>query len=133
MSDDRFLIVGLGNPGPRYAATRHNIGFAIVELLAIRAAGRSARFKAHRSRCEIVETRIGGLPVVLAKPMSYMNESGGPVNAAARFFKVPVEQIVVAHDDLDLEFGSLRLKRGGGVFVLELPWHRADRARRTRA
>ncbi|HZZ95559.1 MAG TPA: aminoacyl-tRNA hydrolase [Jatrophihabitantaceae bacterium] len=114
MSDDRFLIVGLGNPGPRYAATRHNIGFAIVELLAIRAAGRSARFKAHKSRCEIVETRIGGTPVVLAKPMSYMNDSGGPVNAAARFFKVAVEQIVVAHDDLDLEFGSLRLKRGGG-------------------
>jgi PTH1 family peptidyl-tRNA hydrolase len=113
MSDDRFLIVGLGNPGPRYAATRHNIGFAIVELLAIRSA-RSARFKAHRSRCEIVETRIGAIPVVLAKPMSFMNESGGPLNAAARFFKIPVERIVVAHDDLDLEFGSLRLKRGGG-------------------
>jgi PTH1 family peptidyl-tRNA hydrolase len=117
MSDDRFLIVGLGNPGPRYAATRHNIGFAIVELLAMRAAGRSARsarFKAHRSRCEIIETRVGATPVVLAKPMSYMNESGGPLNAAARFFKIPVERIVVAHDDLDLEFGSLRLKRGGG-------------------
>jgi PTH1 family peptidyl-tRNA hydrolase len=117
MSDDRFLIVGLGNPGPRYAATRHNIGFAIVELLAIRTTGgsaRSARFKAHRSRCEIVETRIGATPVVLAKPMSFMNESGGPLNAAARFFKIPVERIVVAHDDLDLDFGSLRLKRGGG-------------------
>jgi len=114
MSDDRFLIVGLGNPGPRYAATRHNIGYAVVELIALRIAGRSAKFKAHRSRCEIMETRIGGVPVVLARPMSYMNESGGPVNAAARFFKVPVDRIVAVHDDLDLPFGALRVKRGGG-------------------
>jgi peptidyl-tRNA hydrolase, PTH1 family len=114
MSDDRFLIVGLGNPGPRYAATRHNIGYAVVELLALRVAGRSARFKAHRSRCEIMETRLGNSPVVLARPMSYMNESGGPVNAAARFFKVPVERVVAVHDDLDLPFGALRVKRGGG-------------------
>ena len=111
MADDRFLIVGLGNPGPSYAATRHNIGFGVVELLAIR---NKARFKSHKSRCEIVEARIGVVPVVLAKPLSYMNESGGPVNAAARFFKVPVERIVVVHDDLDLPFGALRLKRGGG-------------------
>jgi PTH1 family peptidyl-tRNA hydrolase len=114
MSDDRFLIVGLGNPGPRYASTRHNIGYAVVELLALRIAGRSAKFKAHRSRCEIMETRLGGSPVVLARPMSYMNESGGPVNAAARFFKVPVERIIAVHDDLDLPFGALRVKRGGG-------------------
>lgn len=114
MSDDRFLIVGLGNPGPRYAATRHNIGYAVVELLALRVAGRSAKFKAHRSRCEIMETRLGGAPVVLARPMSFMNESGGPVNAAARFFKVPVERIIAVHDDLDLPFGALRVKRGGG-------------------
>jgi PTH1 family peptidyl-tRNA hydrolase len=114
MSDDRFLIVGLGNPGPRYAATRHNIGYAVVELIALRVAGRSAKFKAHRSRCEIMETRVGGVPVVLARPMSYMNESGGPVNAAARFFKVPVERIVAVHDDLDLPFGAVRVKRGGG-------------------
>ena len=114
MSDDRFLIVGLGNPGPRYAATRHNIGYAVVELIALRVAGRSARFKAHRSRCEIMETRLGGVPVVLARPKSYMNESGGPVNAAARFFKVPIERIVAVHDDLDLPFGALRVKRGGG-------------------
>jgi len=111
VADDRFLIVGLGNPGPRYAATRHNIGFAVVDLLAERIGG---RFKAHRSRCEILEGRLVGLPVVLAKPMSFMNESGGPVNAAARFFKTPVERIVVAHDELDLPFGTIRLKRGGG-------------------
>ena len=112
MAEDRYLIVGLGNPGPRYAATRHNIGFAVVELLAERI---GARFKAHRSRCEIVEGRLVGVPVVLAKPMSYMNESGGPVTAAARFFKTPVERVVVAHDDLDVDFGAIRLKRGGGA------------------
>jgi PTH1 family peptidyl-tRNA hydrolase len=111
MSDDRFLVVGLGNPGPRYASTRHNIGFGVVDLLARRVGG---RFKAHKSRCEIIEARLGRVPVVLAKPLSYMNESGGPVNAAARFFKVPVERIVVVHDELDLPFGALRLKRGGG-------------------
>src|SRR4051794_7545311 len=76
MADDRFLVVGLGNPGPRYAATRHNIGFAVVELLALRA---GAKFKAHKSRCEIAEVRLAGQSVVLAKPLSYMNESGGPV------------------------------------------------------
>jgi len=111
MADDRFLIVGLGNPGPRYAATRHNIGFAVADLLALRVGG---RFKAHKSRCEILEARLGGQPVVLAKPMSFMNESGGPIVGAARFFKVPVERIIVAHDELDLPFGALRLKRGGG-------------------
>jgi PTH1 family peptidyl-tRNA hydrolase len=110
-SDDRFLVVGLGNPGPRYAATRHNIGFGVVELLALRA---GARFKGHRSRCEIAETRLAAKPVVLAKPLSFMNESGGPVNAAAKFFKVPVARVVVIHDDLDLPFGTIRLKRGGG-------------------
>ena len=111
MPEDRHLVVGLGNPGPRYAATRHNIGVAVVDLLAERA---GARFKTHRSRCEIAETRLAGVPAVLAKPMSFMNESGGPLNAAARFFKIPVERVVVVHDELDLPFGTLRLKRGGG-------------------
>jgi peptidyl-tRNA hydrolase, PTH1 family len=111
MPDDRFLIVGLGNPGPRYAATRHNIGSAVVDLLGLRVGG---RFKAHKSRCEILEARLAGQPVVLAKPMSFMNESGGPVVGAARFFKVPVERLIVVHDELDLPFGTLRLKRGGG-------------------
>ena len=112
MADDRFLIVGLGNPGPRYAATRHNTGTAVVDLLALRTGG---RFQAHKSRCEILETRLAGAPVVLAKPMSYMNESGGPVNAAARFFKIAVDHVVVAPDELDLDFGVIRLKRGGGA------------------
>lgn len=111
MADDRFLIVGLGNPGPRYAATRHNAGFVVVDLLAERIGG---RFKAHKGRADILEARIAGIPAVLAKPRSYMNESGGPVVSVARFYKVPIERIVVVHDDLDLDYGTLRLKRGGG-------------------
>jgi PTH1 family peptidyl-tRNA hydrolase len=109
--DDRQLVVGLGNPGPRYAGTRHNAGFLVVDLLAERIGG---RFKAHRGRCDVVEARLGGVPVVLAKPKSYMNESGGPIVAISRFYKVPVERITIVHDELDLPFGTLRLKRGGG-------------------
>lgn len=111
MVDDRSIVVGLGNPGPRYAGTRHNAGFLVLDLLAERIGG---RFKAHKGRADVVEGRIGGVPVVLAKPKCYMNESGGPVVSIARFFKVPVERITVVHDELDLPFGSLRLKRGGG-------------------
>ncbi len=108
---DRLLVVGLGNPGPRYGATRHNAGFFVVDLLAERIGG---RFKAHKGRADIVEGRLAGKPVVLAKPKSYMNESGGPIVSISRFFKVPIEQITIVHDDLDLPFGALRLKRGGG-------------------
>ncbi|SOD70322.1 peptidyl-tRNA hydrolase [Jatrophihabitans sp. GAS493] len=111
MTDDRFLVVGLGNPGPKYAGTRHNAGFFVVDLLAERVGG---KFKAHKGRCDVVETQLAGVPVVLAKPKSYMNESGGPVVAISRFYKVPVERIAVVHDELDLPFGALRLKRGGG-------------------
>jgi PTH1 family peptidyl-tRNA hydrolase len=114
MTDERYLIVGLGNPGPRYAATRHNAGFLVADELAARIGG---SFKAHKSsggRADIVEGRLAGQPVVLAKPKSYMNESGGPIVAISRFYKVGVERIIVAHDELDLPFGGLRLKRGGG-------------------
>jgi len=105
------LIVGLGNPGPRYESTRHNAGFLVLDLLADRL---GSRFKAHKGRADVVEGRVAGRPVTLAKPKSYMNESGGPVVSIARFYKVPVERIVVVHDELDLPFGSLRIKRGGG-------------------
>ncbi len=103
--------MGLGNPGPRYAGTRHNVGFLVVDLLAQRMGG---RFKAHRGRADVVEGRLAGVPVVLAKPRSYMNESGGPIVAVSRFYKVPVDRLTIVHDDLDLPFGTLRLKRGGG-------------------
>jgi peptidyl-tRNA hydrolase, PTH1 family len=111
MSDDRFLVVGLGNPGPRYAATRHNAGFFVLDLLAERVAG---KFKAHKGHADVIEARLAGHPVVLAKPKSFMNESGGPLVAVSRFYKIPAEQIVLVHDELDLPFGTLRLKRGGG-------------------
>jgi peptidyl-tRNA hydrolase, PTH1 family len=108
---DRALIVGLGNPGPRYAGNRHNVGFAVVELLAGRIGG---RFKAHRGRCDVVEGRLAGRAVVLAKPKAYMNSSGGPIVAISRFFKIPTERLTIVHDELDLPFAALRLKRGGG-------------------
>jgi PTH1 family peptidyl-tRNA hydrolase len=106
------LVVGLGNPGPRYADTRHNVGFAVVDLLAERMGVRFALHK--RSNSEIAEGRLSGDKVVLAKPRTYMNESGGPVAGLVRYFSVEPENLVVAHDDLDLDFGQIRLKRGGG-------------------
>lgn len=108
---DRYLVVGLGNPGPRYAATRHNVGFMVVDLLSARIGG---KFKSHRANADLLEGRLAGVPVVLAKPRSFMNESGGPVVGVSRFFKVPMESAIVVHDDLDLPYGTLRLKRGGG-------------------
>lgn len=111
MSDERFLIVGLGNPGPRYAATRHNAGFFVLDELAGRM---SSSFKAHKARCDVAEGRLAQQPAVLAKPRSYMNESGGPVSLVSRFYKIGVANLIVVHDELDLPFGTIRLKRGGG-------------------
>jgi len=111
VSEAPWLVVGLGNPGPGYAATRHNAGFMVVDLLAERIGG---RFKAHKGGAEVVEGRVAGQRVVLAKPKSFMNLSGGPTAAAQNFFKVPLDQLVVVHDELDIEYGALRLKRGGG-------------------
>ncbi|GIH12592.1 aminoacyl-tRNA hydrolase [Rugosimonospora africana] len=111
-----WLVVGLGNPGSEYAKNRHNVGFMIVDLIAERT---GARFGRHRkAAAEVAETRLGvgdSAPrLVLAKPMTYMNLSGGPAAALSQFYKVPVERIIAAHDELDIPFGALRLKRGGG-------------------
>ena len=111
MADDRWIIAGLGNPGPEYANTRHNAGQMVLALLAERI---GARFKAHRSRCDIAEGRLGNQPVTLARPLSYMNLSGPPIAALAGFYKVPPERLVVIHDELDIPYGTLRLKLGGG-------------------
>jgi PTH1 family peptidyl-tRNA hydrolase len=108
---DRWLIVGLGNPGPEYADNRHNAGFMVLDELAARAGG---RFKAHRAHAEVLEGRLAGSPAVLAKPRSYMNLSGGPVKGLADFFKVMPDKVVVVHDELDIPFGALRAKIGGG-------------------
>jgi PTH1 family peptidyl-tRNA hydrolase len=113
-ADERFVVVGLGNPGPKYATTRHNLGYRVVSLLAERMAGRFKVLKLPSTRVEVVEGRLAGHSVVLVRPLSYMNDSGGPVAGVARYYKVPPEQVVIVHDELDLPFGSMRLKRGGG-------------------
>ncbi len=112
-----WLVVGLGNPGPGYAMNRHNVGFMVVDLLAERIGGKFKR--AQKAQAQVVEGRIGppgpgSRRVVLVKPMSYMNLSGGPVNALREFYKVPVGNIVAVHDELDIDYGTLRLKLGGG-------------------
>ncbi|MEU6344776.1 aminoacyl-tRNA hydrolase [Streptomyces sp. NPDC046977] len=106
-----WLVAGLGNPGPEYAGNRHNIGFMVADLLADRIGG---RFKTHKSRSQVVEGRVSGHRVVLAKPMTYMNLSGGPVTALRDFYKVPLGNIIAVHDELDIDYATLRLKQGGG-------------------
>jgi PTH1 family peptidyl-tRNA hydrolase len=108
-----WVVVGLGNPGPEYASTRHNVGAMVADELAGRMGGRFAAHK--RGRADVVEGRLAGERVVVAKPRSYMNESGGPVSALTAFYKVPAERLVVLHDELDIPFAALRLKLGGGV------------------
>ncbi|MFI7068246.1 aminoacyl-tRNA hydrolase [Kribbella sp. NPDC050124] len=112
MADDVWLVVGLGNPGPSYARTRHNVGHLVADELAARTGG---KWKQHKQvRAEVIETRISGIRTVLAKPRSYMNESGGPVSGLLKFFKVEPTGLVVVHDELDIDFGVLRAKFGGG-------------------
>ncbi|MFB9736444.1 aminoacyl-tRNA hydrolase [Streptomyces sp. NPDC057386] len=112
-----WLIVGLGNPGSEYAMNRHNVGFMVADLLAERVGGRFKR--AGRAQAQVVEGRIGppgplNRRVIVAKPMSFMNLSGGPVGALRDFYKVPVGHVVAVHDELDIDYGVLRLKLGGG-------------------
>jgi peptidyl-tRNA hydrolase, PTH1 family len=116
--EETWLVVGLGNPGPRYAGNRHNVGAMVVHELAERA---SARLSAHKARAAAATLRIGTLPggapgprAVVGVPSSYMNESGGPVKALLSFFSVDPEQLVVVHDELDIPLGDVRIKRGGG-------------------
>ncbi|HEX3732720.1 MAG TPA: aminoacyl-tRNA hydrolase [Mycobacteriales bacterium] len=116
------LIVGLGNPGPQYELTRHNVGFLVIDELVDRAGVKLAqRRSAQGAAMQLAEGRLGGPPgdldarrVVLIKPMVFMNRSGSAVAAAAAFYKVPIERIIVVHDELDLPFGVIRVKRGGG-------------------
>ncbi|NYD53126.1 aminoacyl-tRNA hydrolase [Microbacterium pseudoresistens] len=110
---DTWLVVGLGNPGPRYAATRHNVGQLVVDELAAR---RGESFRQHKAGASVAETRLrpGGARIVLAKPNSFMNVSGTPVAALARFFSVPPERVVLVHDELDIPFDTIKLKVGGG-------------------
>ncbi|MGH3827162.1 MAG: aminoacyl-tRNA hydrolase [Pseudonocardiaceae bacterium] len=105
------LIVGLGNPGPSYADNRHNVGFMVLDELARRAGG---RLTSHKTGADVLRTHLAGRRVVLARPRSFMNISGPAVAATARYFTIPPTDVVVVHDELDLDHGVLRLKRGGG-------------------
>jgi PTH1 family peptidyl-tRNA hydrolase len=113
MADHRIrLIVGLGNPGPKYDQTRHNAGFWFVDQLAHRFGGQfrvESKFSG-----EVCKLRIADEDVWLLKPMTFMNHSGLPVRQLSAFYKIPLEEILVAHDELDLDPGVVRLKRGGG-------------------
>ena len=114
---DTWLVVGLGNPGPEYAGNRHNVGAMTVEELASRdATGGRASFKAHKARARVAEVRlkVPGPKVVLAVPSTYMNVSGGPVAGLLKYYDVPAERLVVIHDELDIDAGVVRLKKGGG-------------------
>ena len=114
---DVWLVVGLGNPGPAYAGHRHNVGYLVDDVLAQRM---GSPFRAHKSgRADVVEGRLGPVGaetprVVLARARSYMNESGGAVSTLAKFYKVPPERIIAVHDELDIPYGALRIKLGGG-------------------
>jgi PTH1 family peptidyl-tRNA hydrolase len=110
---DTWLVIGLGNPGPQYELTRHNVGQLVVDELAER---RRERFSSHKANARVAETwlRSGAAKIVLAKPNSYMNVSGGPVSALAKYYGVDPEHIVVVHDELDIPFDTVKLKVGGG-------------------
>jgi peptidyl-tRNA hydrolase, PTH1 family len=111
---DTWLVVGLGNPGPSYAGTRHNIGYVVVDALAERMGGRLRRHKSQHA--DVLEGRLelGGPRLVLGRGRTYMNESGGPVKSLMTFYRVRNDHLVVVHDELDLPFGGLRVKLGGG-------------------
>jgi peptidyl-tRNA hydrolase, PTH1 family len=111
---DVWLVVGLGNPGPSYASNRHNVGYRVTDELASRM---GSGLRAHKSgRAEVVEGRLslGGPRVVLGRGRCYMNESGGPVSALMKFYKVEPARLIVVHDELDIPFESIRVKLGGG-------------------
>ena len=110
---DNWLIVGLGNPGPEYAANRHNVGQMVLDELASRAGG---GFKSSKFRAQVLEGRlgIGGPRVVLAKPLSYMNVSGGPVSGLAKFYDIDPGHVIAVHDEIDIPFNTIKIKTGGG-------------------
>ena len=107
-----FLVVGLGNPGPKYAGTRHNIGFDVADELAREL---FASFSVHKkTNTDIAEARRGDTKVIVAKPRSFMNLSGGPIKALAQYFSVPADHIIVVHDELELDFATIKRRLGGG-------------------
>ncbi len=110
-TNNTTMIVGLGNPGLQYRYTRHNAGFMVAQALADKLELKLMRVK---FRCQIGDGKLDGIPLIIAKPLTYMNESGSAVSSLLRYFKVPLERLLVIHDDLDLPLGVLRLRPGGG-------------------
>ncbi len=118
MSNRPWLIVGLGNPGPKYSGNRHNVGHMVLDVLAGRG---NASFVRHRTNAHIAQVRLGMLPggvpgpqAILARSDTYMNTSGGPVAGLLKYFDLTTDNLIVIHDELDIPFDSIRIKRGGG-------------------
>jgi PTH1 family peptidyl-tRNA hydrolase len=111
MTENTFLIVGLGNPGREYKDNRHNVGFMLIDRLSVRLNARLSRMQA---KALVGDVNYEGNKIILAKPQTYMNLSGQSIQGLARFYKVPLENMIVAHDDLDLPFGTIRIRPGGG-------------------
>ena len=113
MSNSTWLVVGLGNPGPDYAANRHNVGHMVLDILADRI---SASFKTQKANASVAEGRLGfgGPKVILAKPGTFMNNSGGPVSGLMKFYDVAIQNVIVIHDELDIDAGAVRVKQAGG-------------------
>jgi PTH1 family peptidyl-tRNA hydrolase len=119
MTDSPWLVVGLGNPGPKYAGNRHNVGHMVLDLLAERTGSRFAKHP--RAQAGVAETRLGVLPggapgprVILARPTTYMNTSGGPVAALSQYYGIEPDHVLVVHDEVDIPFDTIKLKTGGG-------------------
>ena len=110
-SKESWIVVGLGNPGPEYERTRHNIGAMVINQLAIE---NGAKFSNHKSRANVAQFKIAGTSVVAATLHCYMNESGGPTKSLTDYFKVKSDHLIVVHDELDIPFQAIRLKQGGG-------------------
>jgi PTH1 family peptidyl-tRNA hydrolase len=111
MSENTFLIVGLGNPGREYKDNRHSVGFMLVDRLTVRLNVRMSRLQA---KALVATSTYEGQKLILAKPQTYMNLSGQSIQGLAHFYKIPLENMLVAHDDLDLPFGTIRIRPGGG-------------------
>lgn len=112
MPENTFLIVGLGNPGREYKDNRHNVGFMLIDRLSVRLNARMSRMQA---KSLVASIKYEDDRLILAKPQTYMNLSGQSIQGLARFYKLPLKNVIVAHDDLDLPFGAIRIRPGGGA------------------
>jgi peptidyl-tRNA hydrolase, PTH1 family len=111
MTLDTYLLVGLGNPGRDFQGNRHNFGFMLIDRLAVRISARGMKLQ---SKAIVTSGLLDGRKILLAKPQTYMNLSGQAIQGLANFYKLPLEQMLVAHDDLDIPFGTIRIRPGGG-------------------